>query len=290
MYCLGFLTQPLKLPRFSEMNKKTRLRSRHVPLPIPRKSTAPYFYKYTGPANLGWLREILHQHEIYLPDLTQLNDDNDGLPHLAMQSEEEMADFLWGAFKRAHPNMSPQELQHEERVLRFNVKSHGPATLHPNLVKVLDGQLKGYRVYSMAKRYDMGNLWALYAAGHSGYCLEFQNIGPLFEHANDVTYLSSIDMQISVTDPSILSGHFLFCKTREWGCEEEVRLVLPRNDGRLKVKFDPFWLTRIILGKSMSEENRNKIRLWAKGRQPELTVVTTYYNAARRAIELREDK
>jgi len=260
-----------------------------MPLPTPRKSTASHFYKYSGPANLGWLRDILHQHEIYLPNLTQLNDDNDGLPRLAMQSEGEMADFLWARFKKANPNMSPSELQHEEKVLRFKVHLHGPAALHPDLVQLLDDQLKGYRIYSMAKRYDMGNLWALYADGHSGYCLEFKNVGPMFEHAKDVNYLNLKDMEIVVTDSSLLNGEFLFCKTLEWSCEDEVRLVLPRKDGRIKVRFDPSWLTRIILGKAMSEENRNTIRLWAKERKPQLAVATTYYDPTQRAIRLRDD-
>jgi hypothetical protein len=45
-------------------------------LPMPQKSTASHFYKYSSPTNLGWLKDILHQHEIYLPNLTELNDDN----------------------------------------------------------------------------------------------------------------------------------------------------------------------------------------------------------------------
>jgi hypothetical protein len=260
-----------------------------MPLPIPHKSTASHFYKYSGPANLGWLKDILHKHEIYLPNLPELNDDNDGLPHLAMQSEQEMADFLWSRFSVGNPKMSPQELAHQEKVIRYNVHSHGPAALHPSIVKILDSELKGFRIYSMAKRYDMGNLWALYADGHCGYCLQFENVGPMFEHAMDVNYLDLKDMEISLTDPSLLSGHFLFCKTREWRCEDEVRLVLPRKDGRIKVKFDPIWLTRIILGKAMSEENRNTIRLWAKERKPELSVATTYYDATHRALKLRDD-
>ena len=136
-----------------------------------------------------------------------------------------------------------------------------PKALHPNLVELLDAKLKGFRVYSMTKRYDMGNLWALYADGHRGYCLEFENIGPLFENAKDVNYLNREDMEIAPTEPSLLQGHFLFCKTREWQCEEEVRLVLPPHEGRSKVKFQPAWLTRIILGKAMSDENKNLIRL-----------------------------
>jgi len=206
-----------------------------------------------------------------------------------MQSGQDMADFLWSKFGQRNPNMSPQELEHEEKVIRSNVRLHGPAAIHPSIVQLLDEQLKDFRIYSMAKRYDMGNLWALYADGHRGYCLEFQNVGQLFEHAKDVNYLDLKGMEISVTDPSLLSGHFLFCKTREWRCEDEVRLVLSRVDGRSKVKFDPAWLTRIILGKAMSEENKNTIRLWAKERKPGLAVATTYYDAVQRAIKLRDD-
>jgi hypothetical protein len=86
-----------------------------------------------------------------------------------------------------------------------------------------------------------------------------------------------------------LSGKFLFCKTRDWRCEEEVRLMPPPHDGRIKVPFNPIWLTRIILGKAMSDKNKNMIRLWAKERKPELAVATTYYDATHRAIKLRDD-
>jgi hypothetical protein len=96
-------------------------------------------------------------------------------------------------------------------------------------------------------------------------------------------------MAISLTARSLTDADFLFCKSSEWRCEDEVRLVLPRKDGRTKVKFDPVWLTRIILGKAMSEENKNTIRLWAKERKPELAVATTYYDATQRAIKLRDD-
>jgi len=260
----------------------------HMPLPIPQKSRAPYLYKYASPAHLDWLKDTLHKHELYLPNLTELNDDNDGLPRLSHQTEEEMADFLWERLKRANPHMTPQQPQHEEEVLRFNVRLHGPAALHPNLVKLLDEQLKDFRVYSMTKRYDMGNLWALYADGHRGYCLEFANVGPLFEHAKDVAYLDQKEMGVVITDPGVLQGHFLFCKTREWRCEQEVRLVQSRLNAKSKVPIDPSWLTRIILGKAMSEDNQNQIRTWAKERIPKLTVATTFYDAVTRSIKLRE--
>ena len=257
-------------------------------LPTPRKSTATHFYKYSGVDHLEWLREILLQHELYLPNVTELNDDNDGLPRLAMQTEDEMVSFLWTMFVQNNPNMSPEEIKQNEFMIHHNVRVHGPAALHPNLVKSLDVELKDFRIYSMTKRYDMTNLWALYADKHHGYCLEFENVGELSQHAKDVNYLDSDQMEISIADRALLNGHFFFCTTRNWSNEDEVRLFFGRNDGRKKVKFDPRWLTRIILGKKMSDEHRKQIREWAKQREPELTVVDAYYDPTQRAIKLRK--
>lgn len=260
-------------------------------LPTPRKSAASHFYKYRGsnPLQLEWLKDTLLKHEIYLPNRAELNDDNDGLPHLRILTGEEMATFLVDKFKQTHPLMSAAELWSHEEIIRYNIRLHGPAAFHPTLVQLMDAELKDYRVYSMSKRFDMGNMWALYADGHQGCCLEFQNVGQFFEHAKDVSYLPLKDMELLISDPSILHGHFFFCKTPEWTCEEEVRIVLSRIDGRRKALLDPTWLTRIILGKAMSEKNKKLIRSWATQRVPELTVVTTYYDAPSRSIKLQEE-
>ena len=181
--------------------------------------------------------------------------------------------------------MTAQQRRKVESDIRFNVSKFGSGMLHPQVVKVLDERLKDFRIYSMAKRFDMGNLWALYADRHQGYCLEFANVGPLFGNAKDVNYRDSKEMAILATDPGLEDGDFFFCKTLEWKCEDEVRIWFPRNFGD-KVRFDPEWLTRIILGKAMSEENRTTIRAWAKERKPQLTVATTKYDATKRAIVL----
>ncbi len=255
-------------------------------LPAPRKSTVTHFYKYSGVGHLEWLRDILLQHELYLPNLAELNDDNDCLPRLAIQTEDEMVSFLWANV--VDPNMSHNEFHQNKLLLRETVRKHGPEALHPKVVEFMDAQLRDFRIYSMTKRYDMINLWALYADRHRGYCLEFENVGELFQHANDVTYLDTEQMEVSITDPALLDGYFFFCKTRDWSNEDEVRLVLGRKDGRKKVKFDPRWLIRIILGKQMSDEHRKQIRGWAKEREPELTVVDACYDPTHRAIKLRE--
>lgn len=257
-------------------------------LPEPLKSTASYFYKYGKPQHLEWLESVLLKDEIYLPNLSELNDDNDGLPKLAMLSEEEMASFLISKLAERNPWLAPEALQWEGLVIRHNVHFHGPAALHPSMVRLLDSQLRDFRIYSMTKRSDSMSMWAMYADNHRGYCLEFKNVGELFQHAKDVAYLDSAEMAIKITDPALTHGYFLFCKTSDWSYEEEVRLVLSRRDPRSKVRIDPNWLTRVILGKSMSEEHRKQIREWCKRRDPELPVADAYYDAVHRAIRIHE--
>lgn len=151
-----------------------------MPLPEPRKSTGPYFYKYSNANHLEWLKNILLKNELYLPNLRELNDNNDGLPYLALQSEEGMAAYFCDNLHRYRPDLSAEELPHEREVIRYNVKLHGPPALQPIMVRILDKELEGYRIYSMTKRYDRMNMWALYADNHRGYCLEFENTGDGF--------------------------------------------------------------------------------------------------------------
>ena len=49
---------------------------------------------------------------------------------------------------------------------------------------------EAFQVYSMVSRYDMGNLGLCNADGHKD-TVEFQNVGPVFELAMDVSYLPS---------------------------------------------------------------------------------------------------
>jgi hypothetical protein len=258
-------------------------------LPIPQKSTASYFYKYSSSDHLEWLRVILLEHKLYLPDLTQLNDDNDGLPKLAMQSEGEMVSFVYGQFVKNNPHMESEELRRHEAIIRFNIHAHGPQALHPSLVKSLDSQFKDFKIYSMSKRYDMPHMWALYADNHRGYCLEFANVPPLFDQAREVSYLPSDDMLIAVTDPDLREGRFLFCKTLDWSNEEEVRLVRARTGSNIVI-IDPRWLTRIILGRKMADVHNKQIREWAKERVPQLSVATAFYDAINRAIRIEPEQ
>lgn len=73
---------------------------------------------------------------------------------------------------------------------------------------------------------------------------------------------------MGVSNPEHTNGCWFFYKRPEWSNEEEVRLVLPRHQGST-VKITPQWLTRLILGKSVSTHNE---KLFAIGRFSEARV------------------
>lgn len=255
-------------------------------IPLPPKATVPLFYRYsslTTPELVERLRAIIQEHELYLPSLDQLNDPADGRPRLAPLSEEQMSSFLYTKLLQRSPHLSPAELARERAIILYNVKLHETEALHRILTESLHSELEGYRVYSMSKRYDNLNLWAKYAGDHSGYCLEFVHEGPLFDTARDVMYEDSLKMDVN--NPDHTNGFWFFCKRPEWSNEEEVRLVLPRGKGS-KVKFDPRWLKRLILGKSVSEQNEQVIRAWARQRAPDLAVVKARYDSVEQTIKL----
>ena len=169
-------------------------------------------------------------------------------------------------------------------MLDLNMKNLRADILSRELQTLLNSLFERYRVYSLSKRYDNLSLWAKYAGNHSGYCLEFNNEGPLFGSAREVTYCDELG-QLDVTNREALNGWWLFSKTREWSGEEEVRL-LGSPGAPSKVQIDPRWLNRIILGWKMPELQRAQIREWARERNPKLAVVSAHYDAIERVLKL----
>jgi hypothetical protein len=233
-------------------------------VPTPTRASGTHFYK-----------TIILEHELYLPSLSQLNDPADGRPKLAPLSEDQTVSFLLAHYVRDHPGLPRQEQERHAEIIRYNVRHHGLEAVQRMFAESLNAELEGYRVYSLSMRYDNLALWAKYAANHSGYCLEFANEGPLFEHAKEVTYGDSI--QMDMTNPEHRSGYWFFWKRQEWSNEEEVRLVLPRGQAG-NVTIDPRWLTRLVLGWRMADAHRKAIREWAEQREPRLTVVSAFYD------------
>ena len=252
----------------------------------PTKASGSHFYRYQSAEHLDWLRPIILDHQLYLPTVAQLNDPTDCRPKIKPMSEEEMVTFLRNDYIRRNPVLALDLLQKHESTIRTSIQIHGLEWFQRELSKILNAQMEHFRVYSLSKRFDNLSLWAKYAAGHTGYCLEFANEGPLFgEHVMEIVYGEYAPFDVN--DSRNRSAGFLVCKRSEWSNEEEVRLIRARGSGPL-VKIEPQWLTRLILGKNMSPENQKQIREWAKQRAPELVVVNAYFDELHQEIRMKQ--
>jgi len=140
-----------------------------------------------------------------------------------------------------------------------------------------------WKVYCLSKRYDNMNLWAKYADNHRRYCLEFANEGAFFACAMNVTCGEFAAMD--VTNDEHININWFFSKGTQWSNEEEVRVLVPRQYPH-EVIIDPRCLTRIILGRKMSDSDRAVIRDWAKQRQPELEVVTASWDSFENVLKV----
>jgi hypothetical protein len=249
-------------------------------VPSPVKASGSHFYRYSSLEHPEWLKKIILEHELYVPSVGQLNDPADGRPLLAPLSEEKMFDFLYPR----NPTLTLGAQQNEIKLLRYNIHLHGPEVLQRKMTGMLNRLMEGHRVYSLSKRYDNLSLWAKYAGGHSGYCLEFAKVGEFFERAVEVIYGGTIPMD--VTDQEQRKSYFLYCKRPEWSDEEEVRVVVLRGGGS-SVKIEPRCLTRVILGMKICGTNEKSIREYARQRSPELVVVKAYFDELDQTLRLR---
>jgi len=247
---------------------------------MPVKASGSHFYKYSEfvREKREWLKEIILEHRLYVPNLSQLNDPADGRPKLARKSEDQLYSFLYnspyGVLGR-NPHMTVEEQIREAVILDINLQRHGAKIVMHEVAKLLNAELDDWHIYSLSKRYDNLGMWAKYAGNHCGYCLEFANRGPFFECAKEVSYENSVEFDIS--NPEHRNGYWFFCKNREWSNEEEIRVLVPRKS-ECNVQIDPSWLTRIILGWKMAEADRKQIQAWAKQRSPELKVTHAIYD------------
>ena len=252
----------------------------------PTKATGSHFYRYQSAAHLEWLEPIIRQHLLYIPSVAQLNDPTDCRPKIKPMSEEQMVTFLRNDYIRRNPVLALDLLERHTATIRERIRSLGMEWFMQELSKIMNEQMEQFRVFSLSKRYDNLSLWAKYAADHTGYCLEFLHEGPLFgEHVLEVIYGEYAPFDLN--DSQNRDAKFLVCKRPEWSNEEEVRLIRTRGSGP-QVMIQPEWLTRIILGKDISSENKKQIREWSKQRQPELVVAQAFFDGLHQELRLKE--
>jgi hypothetical protein len=119
-----------------------------------------------------------------------------------------------------------------------------------------------------AGRWDNLLMWAHYADGHRGFCLEFDTQGEMFQFARPVKYVAQVprlkaaDIFVDLPARDFVDA-WLVTKSEHWAYEEEWRVI--HTAPRTAYTYPWQSLKRVYLGAAMSEANAQIIALVLQG-------------------------
>ncbi len=255
-----------------------------------------HFYKYKGVSNLDYSCRIFTDNELYFSKIDDFNDPFDCRYRYELDgSEADLIEYHDKIQREHHPSRNEQERRLETDQWLEDIKTPGyKEEIQQDLIE----KTRKWGIYCLSAVRDDILMWAHYANGHRGFCLEFLNEPSDQFYAkrkpNDPDFLSHpcllpIEVKYSdeypVIDPlsedytddwTMVTKGFR-TKATQWQYEKEWRLLDDNGPG--PHQFPSRFLTGVIFGCEMSEDHKEMIREWCKDRQP----VTKYYEARRAA-------
>ncbi len=259
-----------------------------------------YFYKYKriDEEHLDYSSRIFTHNELYFSTANEFNDPFDCRFRYKLNgSEADRVKFLKRIQKEKYPYRSRRERRSEIVQLRREIKSPGYEESFQQDLR--EGVISKWGIYCLSAVPDDILMWAHYADGHRGFCLEFLNDPNDQFHAkrqpNDPDFRSHpclfpYEVEYSEEYPVInpLSEDYaddekigrkaFLTKATQWQYEKEWR-ILGDNNTPGPHQFPSRFLTGIIFGCKMSDAHKDMIHEWCKGRQQ----VVKYYEAQRAA-------
>ncbi len=204
-----------------------------------------------------WIRSIFVDHKLYFPCRTLFNDPFDcvmpsfsGTPSTVVKRFVE--DFVELKFPGAPASdkaamisklVSAQSLEGLQKDLQHDVDQAGILCLSKIRSDIL--------------------MWAHYADGHKGLCLEFDGSAnsDFFGEAQPVEYSDYSPLPLH-KDSGSQMARIVLTKSTHWAYEQEYRIILP-NQACTSVSFPKELLTGVIFGCLMPETLRQTVRSWA---------------------------
>jgi hypothetical protein len=184
-----------------------------------------------------------------------------------------------GYYKNLYPDFTEADIQQKiDATLREgHHKNSAWRGLHyKEFKKILEFEGDKLGVLCLSEKPDDILMWAHYADRHRGFCLQFDKAGLIsWRFCAPVKYQKlypTFHKFIPLMEESRIDRLFLLTKSDHWKYEREWRVIVepPENgnpDNR-KIHFPQEALTGIIFGVQMHECDKNKVRLWLKGKTP----------------------
>jgi Protein of unknown function (DUF2971) len=188
-----------------------------------------YFCSLNTEDRKSWLERILVQNQVYFRSREQLNDPNELRPSIAFQgTDKQIRQFVRQAILARWPaRLSPANRLREESKLIYKYRNT-PDWVEETLHQILDR----VGLLCLFETSTDPLLWAHYADGHRGACVEFDAGAGLFLAAQRVNYTERrpvINRVIDSTDEILEKS--MRTKGGAWAYEQEWRVVARWHDG-----------------------------------------------------------
>ena len=234
-------------------------------------SDPEFLYRYrplhTEKGKEHWTEDIFLKNQLYFPSPKQFNDPFDcAIPPVLDGPPEKLTEHLHGVLQRKSPDLGPAE---RKRIID-SVIPDKIERLAQDFCKRQIERFSKIGVLSLTEKRDDILMWALYAAGHTGLCLEFKasSTTPFFGWAQPVVYSEAypqVNILKNTSDESTSDERtqLILIKSDHWAYESEWRII-EHDNGYGTYQFPPELLTGVIFGCRMTEENKEKIKQWIK--------------------------
>ena len=236
-------------------------------------------YKYC--AFNEYTENIFTHNEIYFAKPKEFNDPFDSRVGLSYDgTEEQWKNFLEGWYRKNEPNLLP-----EQRCYKVNICLRN----RNNIPKSLGNSfLEKMGVYCMSAINNHILMWSHYSNGHSGFCLEFDANNNFFGRSQEISYQKEYpNVNFFMSSQWEKTQAMLLTKADHWYYEHEWRII-DHNKGPGIKHFPAESLTGVIIGCSMSEENRRKIIKWCANMIPQPTLYETKIKGKEFGLEIRK--
>lgn len=232
------------------------------------------------------LEGIFINREIYLLNPTEFNDPFECRPNL-IKHESSLSRELYikNMAKRLRPNINKRYRERYFNEIRMILSDVERMNI------VYENYIKEIGFYCLSAVCDDILMWGHYSKGHRGICLEFdttKNVS-LFDVAFKVSYNEEYPPLVDIINIGKSDEYrkALLTKSKHWEYEKEWRIIKPKDlGGPGKHKFLPELLTGVILGASISLEDKDKVLDWVRNYPTKLTLYQAKINRTKYQLEI----
>lgn len=218
-----------------------------------------YRYRHLQDAHREYTSKILTDSMLYFASPRDFNDPFDCKVHFVLRASKAAIRHKYDGLVRARrPELNRR--QRRAKVVE-DVRRVGRSAFVKNLIKRSQTRMDSLGVLSLAANNTDLLLWAHYAAGHTGLCLQFRGTRdtPFFGKAQPVAYSAAYPQVDPVVDsPDRLVDALLLTKASDWAHEDEWRIIDHQAGPGLKV-FPEELLVGVILGATMVPDDRRYV-------------------------------